>query len=386
MTEVKKDFSKMKIALAHDYLVSQGGAERVLKVLSDMFPEAPIYTMLYDDEKFSKEFKGRTIVTSYLQKFPLFLRKRYWALLPFYPVIPETFDFRDYDVVISSTGAWMKGIVTKLNTKHVCYVHSPMRFVWDYNERYLKETGRNKISLMVRFFFNYLRVWDKLASERPEFLIANSNYTKQRISKYYRRESTVIYPPVGMEHGTWNKEQAEKMLHDKCSMICEEGYFLIASRLTPNKKVDVAVEAFNKLGLPLVIVGEGKQEKQLRAIAKENIHFMGRVDDAVVQRCYAQARAFVFPAEDDFGMTAVEAMSHGTPVIALRAGGVLESVIEGKTGEFFDAPTPEVLADGVRRFMLKEKSYDKDKIKKRAQEFSRERFEKELKEFMEKVL
>jgi len=369
-----------KIALVHDFLLYQGGAERVLKVLSEMYPEAPIYTLLYDKEKMGEAFKGKDIRPSYLQKFPKFLKKHYQWLLPFYPVIPETFDLREYDLVISSSSAWSKGIVTKLNTIHVAYLHSPMRFVWDYNERYLKKT-----SVFKRFVFNYLRIWDRMAADRPDYLIANSKYTQKRIEKYYRRESMVIYPPVDVERGTWNVEP-KNALCDTRSKLCEKNYFLVVSRLSPYKKVDIVVEAFNKLGLPLVIIGTGKQEKYLRKIAGANIKILGWQNEEVVQKYYKNALGFIFPCEDDFGIAPVEAMLHGVPVIAYRKGGVLETVQEGITGEFFDAQTPEVLADGVRRFMLNENKYDKNVIIKRAEEFSKERFKKEFQEYINKVL
>ena len=365
-----------KIALVHDFLLYQGGAERVLKVLSEMYPEAPIYTLLYDKEMFSAQggpasgWEGKDIRPSYLQKFPKFFRKHYQWLLPFFPVIPETFDLREYDLVISSSGAWSKGIVTKLNTIHIAYLHSPMRFVWDYNERYLK-----KPSIFTRFFFNYLRIWDRMAADRPDFLIANSKYTQKRIEKYYRRESAVIYPPVVKSNQqTTNYEPRTN------------NYFLVVSRLSAYKKVDLVVEAFNKLGLPLVIIGQGSQEKYLRKIAEANIKILGWQNEEIVQKYYQNALGFIFPCEDDFGIAPAEAMLHGVPVIAYRKGGACETVQEGITGEFFDAQIPEVLADGVRRFMLNKDKYDKNVIIKRAEEFSRERFKRELQEYINKIL
>lgn len=359
-----------KIAIVHDFLVQYGGAERVLEVLSEMFPGAPIYTLLYDKEKIGDKFAKREIRTSYLQKFPKFLKKRYRWLLPFFMIIPETFDLREFDLVISSTGAWSKGIVTRLNTIHISYLHSPMRFVWDYNEKYLKE--EKKRCFLTRILLSYVRMWDKLASERPDYLIANSRYTQERIRKYYRRESTVIYPPAYV-----------KISEDKPA---DGKYFLIVSRLSPYKKVDLAIEAFNKLGIPLVIIGEGKQKKYLQKIARDNIKIFGFVDDQKLSEYYANARAFIFPADDDFGLTMVEAMGHGVPVIAYKKGGALEIVEEGKTGEFFDAQTPEVLADGVRRFIAKENDYKSEDMANRAKEFSKERFVRELGEFMEKTI
>ncbi|HPX93939.1 MAG TPA: glycosyltransferase [Candidatus Moranbacteria bacterium] len=372
---------KPKIALVHDFLLYQGGAERVLKVLSDMYPEAPIYTLLYDEEKMGKMFEGREIKSSYLQKFPKFLKKRHRWLLPFYPVVPETFDLREYDLVISSSGAWAKGIVTKLNTIHVAYIHSPMRFVWDYNERYLREKGK-KPGLIGRFILSYLRLWDRLAADRPDYLIANSRYTQERIAKYYRRESKVIYPPVDIndkEQGTNDKENVKYQTQDA-------EYFLIVSRLSTYKKVDVAVEAFNKLGFPLVVIGEGEQKKHLEKIAKSNIKILGWQEDEALDEYYKNALAFIFPAEDDFGITPIEAMLRGVPVIAFRKGGALETVEEGITGEFFDVQTPEILADGVRRFMENKEKYDKNIIKARTEEFSEERFKREFEEYIKKIM
>ena len=404
----ERGIGNLRVALLHDFLLYPGGAERVLKVLSEMFPEAPIYTLLHDQEKMGEMFAGKDIRPSYLQKFPKFLRKHHQWLILFLPVVPETFDLREYDLVISSSGAWMKGIVTKMSTTHIAYLHSPMRFVWDYNERYFQEKGKSP-SLLKRFVLNYLRIWDRMAGDRPDFLLANSVYTQKRIEKYYRREAVVIYPPVDVKHGTRNTQQkiqdtrynnqtnfnnqisnnqknsslnkAEKLMPKKL-----ESYFLVVSRLSPYKKVDVVVEAFNKLGLPLVVIGQGEQEKQLKKIAKDNVQILGWQDDAATEQYYKNAKAFIFPAEDDFGLTAVEAMSFGVPVIAFRKGGVLETVQEGITGEFFDAQTPEVLADGVRRFLDNESSYDKEIIKKRGSEFSRERFVDDMRKFIDGVL
>lgn len=385
--------NKLKVAIVHDFLVQYGGAERVLEVISEMFPEAPIYTLLYDGEKMKKRFEKRDIRVSYLQKFPKFLRKRYHWLLPFFMVAPEIFDLRDFDLVISSTGAWSKGIVTRLNTVHISYLHSPMRFVWDYSEKYLKE--EKKRCFLTRILLSYVRMWDKLASERPDYLVANSKYTQKRIEKYYKRDSKVIYPPASLcevsQAGLPEFLEKVEIPNLKPEIILNSGSksskpFLIVSRLSPYKKVDVAVNAFNKLGLPLVIVGEGKQKKYLKKIAKENIKVTGWVSDENLANYYANARAFIFPADDDFGMTMVEAMSFGVPVIAYKKGGAKEIVKEGVTGEFFEAQTTEVLADGVRRFIENENGYKKENIINRAREFSKERFKKEMMAFINKAL
>jgi glycosyltransferase involved in cell wall biosynthesis len=256
-----------------------------------------------------------------------------------------------------------------------------MRFVWDYNERYLREKGK-KPGLIGRFILSYLRLWDRLAADRPDYLIANSRYTQERIAKYYRRESKVIYPPVDIndkEQGTNDKENVKYQTQDA-------EYFLIVSRLSTYKKVDVAVEAFNKLGFPLVVIGEGEQKKHLEKIAKSNIKILGWQEDEALDEYYKNALAFIFSAEDDFGITPIEAMLRGVPVIAFRKGGALETVEEGITGEFFDVQTPEILADGVRRFMENKEKYDKNIIKARTEEFSEERFKREFEEYIKKIM
>jgi len=375
----------LKVALIHDFLTQCGGAERVLEVLTEIFPEAPIYTLLYDKEKMRGKFQDKDIRTSFLQNFPKFLRKRPKYLLPILPTAPETFDLREFDLVITSSGAWSKGIVTRLNVIHISYIHSPMRFVWDSNEEYLRQQKKPRsVNFFARLISNYIRVWDKVAADRPDHLIANSKYTQQRIKKYYGRESVVIYPPVDVERGTHNVERKnlEVAEVDTRYAIRDTRYFLVVSRLSPYKKIDAVVEAFNKLELPLVVIGEGQQEKHLRSIAKKNIKIMGWQSEEKIRQCYSGARAFIFAGADDFGIAPVEAMAYGVPVLALRKGGTLETVIEGKTGEFFDASIPEVIVDGVRRLMENEKNYDKKFIKARAGEFSKERFKTEFIEFI----
>jgi len=385
----------LKIALVHDFLTAYGGAERVLEVLAEMFPEAPIYTLLYDPEKMRGKFASRKIYTSFLQKFPKFLRKRYKWLLPCFPIAPETFDLRDYDLVISSTGAWSKGIVTRLNTIHISYMHSPMRFVWDKNEEYLGEQKKFFITkFFVRRILNYIRIWDKVAADRPDYIISNSKYTQERVKKYYGRESEIIYPPASViaSEAKQSRSNIDKLNSTGLPRRSEDGaprsdkHFLVVSRLSPYKKIDAVVEAFNKLELPLVIVGEGQQKKYLEKIANKNIKILGWQNDDRVKELYKNARAFVFAGVDDFGVAPVEAMSCGIPIIAIRQGGAKEIVIEGRTGGFFDAATPEVIADGVRRFMENEKNYDREVIKNRAREFGKERFVRELTGFIEKVV
>ena len=359
------NINNIKVALVHDFLDTYGGAERVLEVMSEIFPQAPIYTLIYDKDKMRGKFESKEIHTSFLQKFPKFLKRRKKYLLPLMPTAPETFDLRDFDLVISSSGAWSKGIVTRLDTKHICYMHSPMRFIWDYNEKYLQEIGK-KAGIFKRMFLSYLRIWDFQAAQRPDILVANSSYTQERINKYYRRDAQVIFPTV------LNKDDGAQV------EIKDKDYFLVVSRLSAYKKVDLVVEVFNKIGLPLVIIGEGEQSEKIKKIAKSNIKILGWQNDATIEAYYKNARAFIFPAVDDFGLTMIESMNQGVPVIAIRKGGAKEIVKEGITGEFFDAQTIEVLADGIRRFMEKEKNYDREVIKQEGEKFSQERFKQEL--------
>ena len=376
--EFKRKNDNLKVALVHDFLVNWGGAEKVLETLCEMFPEAPIYTLLYDKEKMGKKFGGQKIKTSFLQKFPKIFRTRFRRyLLPLMPVAPEVFDLRDFDLVISSSGAWSKGIVTRLSTIHIAYLHSPMRFVWDYNEKYLRDIGK-KIGFCKRMFLTYLRIWDYQATQRPDVLLVNSKYTQKRIKKYYRRDSRIVYPPVVNKNKSGNDIDGEQK---------KEKYFLMVSRLTGYKKVDLVVNAFNKLELPLIIVGEGEQKKYLQKIAGKTVKVVGWQDEKNLAKYYQGARALIFPAVDDFGMVMVEAMRYGVPIIAIKKGGAKEIVKEGLSGEFFEAQTVEVLADGVRRFIENEKNYDANAIKKEAEKFSQEKFKEKIEEVIkEKTL
>jgi glycosyltransferase involved in cell wall biosynthesis len=378
--QINKD---LKIAIVHDFLVQYGGAERVLEVLCEMYPEALIYTLLYDKEKMRGKFADKDIKTSFLQKFPKFIRKKYKYLLPLMPTAPEVWDLRDFDLVISSSGAWSKGIVTRLNTIHVSYMHSPMRFVWDANERYAAQFSIFNFQFskfFVRLILNYLRVWDKVAADRPDYIIANSKYTQERIKKYYGRESAVIYPSVSISRGEASTEFPGVEVSPQ-----PENYFLVVSRLSPYKNVDKIVEAFNKLELPLIVIGEGSQKKYLRKIAGKNVKILGWQPDEKIAEYYAGAHGFVFASVDDFGITLVEAMAHGLPVAAIRKGGAIEVVVEGKTGEFFEEATPEVIADGVRRVIENEKKYDKNYIMERAREFSKQRFMREFIDYINHI-
>lgn len=420
-----------KIALVHDFLTYFGGAERVLMSLHQLYPKAPIYTLLYDQNKMKKYFPEAKIRTSFLNKFPEFIKKRKKYLLPFLSTAAETFDLREFDIVISNSSSFVKGIITKPKTIHICYCHTPTRFLWDWHYNYLKENKVGRIkSIFLTLLLHYLRMWDKTAAERVDYFIANSENIAKRIKKFYNRESEIIYPPAttgklkvrkvknqtvrefhspskaersedvelaaqassAALSGLWSQQHRamEPLGHitpqpPLSEELSNNNYFLIVSRLSPYKKIDIAIEAFNKLELPLVIIGDGEDRKRLEKMAEKNIKFLGFQPEEKIARYYQNCQALIFPGEDDFGITPVEAMSFGKPVLAYRKGGALETVIEGETGEFFDDPIPEILADGVRRIKNNYDNYDPERIKEQAGKFSGEEFKRKIKWFVKKI-
>ncbi len=361
----------MKVALIHDFLLKLGGAERVLKVLADLYPKAPIFTLLYDEKKMSKVFPSERVRTSFLQKYPYLIRKKHKFLSYKMPRAIEEMNLEEFDLVISSSSAFSHGVLTSIKTKHVCYCHSPMRYAWDWTNEYKDE---NELKGLKAFAYSplikYLREWDKIAADRPGKYIANSLNVKNRIKKYYGMDSEIIYPPVDIDRFRAKKGNAN--------------YFLIVSTLTPYKKIDLAIQLFNKIGRKLVIIGDGSQRKYLENIAADNIDFLGFKNDNTVKEYMENCRAFIFPGEDDFGITPVEAMACGKPVLAYAKGGATETVISGKTGEFFFEANVESMEDGLARLMYNEIHYKPMTIRKHARNFSKERFEKEIQSFLRK--
>lgn len=342
--------------------------------LREIFPDAPIYTLLYDEEKMGGVLAEADIRPSFLQKLPKFIRHRQKHLLPFLPVAAETFDLREFNLVISSSSAFAKSIITRPGTTHICYCHAPSRFLWDWNKQYIDEQGFGPVRrALAALAVNYLRIWDKSSSRRPDYFIANSRATREKIQKYYRRDAFIIYPPVYLPTLEQFREAED------------ENYFLIVSQLTAYKHIDLAVGAFNRLKLPLLIIGDGPEKEKLEELAGPTIQFLGAKNDEEKNTYLKNCTGFIFAGEDDFGIAPVEAMGWGKPVLAFGRGGALETVLPGVTGEFFDDATPEVLADGVRRLRENLANYSPLVIHKWAEKFSEERFVREMVDFLKKV-
>lgn len=362
----------MKIALVHDFLVRYGGAERVLKVLSEMYPEAPIYTLMFDRASMASYFAPERIITSSMQKWARWPGRLYRFFFSKMPRAIEEFDFSGFDVVLSSSQSYAHGVLTPVATKHISYCHSPTRYLWDYTHQYISDHEyRGLKGFFVRKKIQQVREWDYLASDRPDLYIANSANVQRRIAKYYGKESDVIYPPVDVDRFEVSRES--------------EDYFLIVSQLSPYKRVDLAVQLFNKLGKRLVIVGAGPQEAYLRGIAGPTVEILGMKSDEEVATYMKYCRAVIFPGEDDFGIVPVEAMACGKPVLALASGGALETVVPGVTGELFREPTVDGLEAGLAKLLLNMTVYRPKRIREHAEKFSRSVFERKVKMFIREL-
>lgn len=359
----------MKVALVHDFLNQIGGAEKVLQCFHNLYPKAPVFTITYDREETGDVFDDMDVRVSFIQKLPGGVKRYKWYLTLMSAAI-EQFDLSDYDVVLSDCSAYSKGVVVQPDTLHICYCHSPTRYLWNDTHSYTEELRQpGVIKRLLPLFLNKIRTWDRLAAERVDKFIANSKTVAQRIKKYYNKESVVIYPPVETEKFYISKNIGN--------------YFLIVSRLRPYKRVDLAIEAFNALEFPLKIIGAGEEYKKLKKLAKKNIEFLGPLRDSEKAKYLSSCLAFIYPQEEDFGITAVEAMASGRPVIAYRKGGACETVKEKVSGVFFEDQTPWSLVDAVREF--KPEIYDPEKIRQEALRFDVSVFKARIKDFVEKT-
>jgi glycosyltransferase involved in cell wall biosynthesis len=359
----------MKLALVHDFLSQDGGAEKVLEVMHDLFPEAPTYTLFFDARRIPR-FASRDIRTSFLQKAPFALQKYQWYL-PLMPAAIEHLDLSAYDVVVSNASAFAKGVITRPDALHICYCHTPTRYLWSDTHSYARELRLPRpLKSLLPPLLSHLRLWDQAASQRVDRFVANSEAVRRRIAKYYGRDSEVIHPPVDVERFSISDEP--------------KTYFLTGGRLVAYKRFDLVIEACNQTGIPLKIFGSGPVEDALRKQAGDKVEFLGRVSDGEKAKLYAGAKAFVHPQEEDFGITPVEAMAAGVPVVAYARGGAIETVEDGVTGELFDAQRWEDLADILIRFDANK--FDPIRIREHAKQFSRENFEKRFKEYLDRAV
>lgn len=356
---------RKKIAIVCDWLTNMGGAEKVIYSLHKLFPEAPIFTTLYDAKRVHG-FEEATIYSSFLQRIPL-SQKKHQIFLNMMPLAIESLNLNDYDIVISSSHSVAKGIITKPETLHVSYCHTPMRYAWEHWElesrlqqfpRVFHETIKKKI--------HKLRMWDRLTADRVDHFIVNSKYVGKRVQKYYRRNSDVIHPPVNVD-----QFKIAKKTND---------YFLMVGRMIPYKRFDLVIEAFNRNGKKLLIAGTGPEESKLMKMAKANVEFLGRVTDGQLKELYSHCQALIFPQLEDFGITPLECMASGRPVIAYGHGGALETVLDGKTGLHFEEQSVDSLSKALNTF--ESKKWNSEDIAKHAKKFSEIRFHKEITDFL----
>jgi len=344
----------VKVAIVHYWLINMRGGEKVLEALCELFPEADIYTHVYDPALISDKINKHCVTTTFIQQLP-FATKAYQKYLPLMPLALEQLDLTDYDLVISSESGPAKGVITSPDAIHVCYCHTPMRYLWDMYPAYRKELGwltRGLFSLIA----HYLRVWDCTSAARVDCFLANSDYVRKRIKKFYRRDAQVIHPPVDVQAFA-------------ASVQPREDFYLVVSELVSYKRVDLAVEACNQLNRRLVVIGSGEQYKKIAALAGDNVTLLGRQPFDVIKDHYASCRALIFPGQEDFGMVPVEAMASGAPVIAFGRGGATETVKDGITGVFFNQATVTSLIEVIRRFERKMSEFSESEIMAHAEQF-----------------
>jgi len=356
----------VKVAIVHDWLTVLGGAELVVRMLHELFPSAPIYVLAYNPGRMPDEFRRMDIRPSFVQKLP-FAKTKYRSYLPLYPIAVEQFDLSEYDLVISSSHCCAHGAITRPDALHICYCYTPARYAWDLYHSYMSSLG-GLGRLIAAPLLTFIRQWDYTSAQRVDKFVAISTAVRERIRKHYGRDAEVLHPPVDTARF---KPAPQSEIGD---------YFFIMSRHVPYKRVDLAVEAFNMLGLPLHVAGEGPLTRKLQQVAAPNITFLGRVSDSDACKLMAHCKAFIAPQEEDFGLTAVEAQAAGRPVIAYGRGGSLDTVIDGVTGTFFHEQTPDALAEAVASF--KPDRYDPQTLRRNAQRFTLANFKRRFRDLV----
>jgi glycosyltransferase involved in cell wall biosynthesis len=350
----------LKVAIVHDWLVSYRGGEKVLESIVKLFPSAPIYTLFYNPKDLPESFRSRDIrYSKNLNRF----RKIRKLLLPILPSAIESIDLKGYDLIISTSSCVAKGIIPSVGSKHICYIHSPMRYIWDQRKEYFASLERIPIfSSILNLLLSRLRVWDVVSSSRVDAFIANSEFVRQRVLSYYRRESKVIHPPVSLKN-FHKKSPVQKI---------EKKYFLVAGAFVPYKRFDIAIEACRRLGMHLVVVGSGPSEKYLRSLAGDTTEFVIAPNQKQLAEWMHGAQALIFPGVEDFGIVPIEAMASGTPVIALKEGGALDYIEPEMNGLFFNDQTIESLIEVLKKF--KKEDFNSDRVIQSTERFSEERF------------
>jgi glycosyltransferase involved in cell wall biosynthesis len=361
----------MKTAIVHEWLVTYAGSERVVEQMLTLYPKADLFSLVeFLPPELRLFIHHKPVQTSFLQRLP-FAKTKFRHYLPLMPLAIEQFDLSDYDLVLSSSHAVAKGVITRADQLHISYVHTPIRYAWDLQQQYLKgsKLERGAGAFLTHLVLHYLRLWDLATANRVDYFLANSRYVARRIWKTYRRSAQVIYPPVAVD-----RFQPKYQRDD---------FYLILSRFVPYKRVDLVVEAFARLGLPLVVIGEGGDRPKIERLATPNIQLLGHQPDAVVADHMTRCKAFVFAAAEDFGIAPVEAQAAGAPVIAYGKGGVTESVIAGKTGIFFPYQTVESLIEAVQKFESGIYCFSPEELRQNAERFSPERFRQQMIQFID---
>jgi len=361
----------MKTAVIHEWLVTYAGSEQVCEQMLRTFPEADLFSLVdFLPEDLRGFIQHRPVHTSFLQRLP-FARQHFRKYLPLMPLAIEQLNLDGYDLVLSSNHAVAKGVLTRADQLHISYIHTPIRYAWDLQQQYLQGAGLTKGwgAIAASTILHYLRLWDLATASRVDHFLANSHFVARRIQKTYRRDATVIYPPVAVDRFRPSSEREE--------------FYLTVSRFVPYKRVDLTVAAFNQLGLPLVVIGDGPDMKRVRAIAGPTVKLLGRQPNAVVEDYLQRCKAFVFPAEEDFGITVVEAQAAGAPVIAYGRGGATETVIPGKTGILFAQQTVECLVEAIQYFETQTQCFDVEVLRLHAERFAPDRFQREFFQFVD---